>query len=515
MLIPNKNAVAFFLGVAGASMVVVGAQGAIAMLPKTLAEMQRIHECFTLYQEILATPDLIATLDTIHLSSYNLNAAKKVSEMSGFDLIQSIVLVKFCIYKHMNSLADIPLELVGSIIYNFKFRQIINNSVVVVKKTIKYICYCFFLVSLLNNLLNSNIIFFDPFYSLMDLYSLVAVVGKLPPSSGGGPGKGSGGGGPGKGNLEFPFNYPDGEEFIRYLAEIFYMTMREFVNGFGQVIWGMIATQFYALGNRIVRRYAQQAGIALVGMGFLGTSIWMVHSGHQNFLQLLGHHLNNDSVAFLFAMIHNEGLTPSEVNFALILNSHYGLDLERAHLVTQYLVSLNTHLIHANPAQFPLQNLFNSAMSGPNLNLLFTPLFPNIALANFPALVGGATIFARTGRIASLYAIPLLLLPYDVTTGILTGVASGVQNIAIGTSAFFTIGHSAAELVNTNSQPLVDALYNVTLPQPISHEVLSHTTVQNHLLIAGDSTINAHSSSDLSHLEANVKIRRLARRFTI
>ena len=61
----------------------------------------------------------LINLNKITLSSHNFDAAKKLSELSGLDLIQSTTLVKYCLYKQMDSLVGIKFEMLASIISIF------------------------------------------------------------------------------------------------------------------------------------------------------------------------------------------------------------------------------------------------------------------------------------------------------------------------------------------------------------------------------------------------------------
>ena len=107
------------LGGLGVSLTINGAQGALNALPEALNQIQKIEVCINLYQQLLLAPDVLTDLDKVTLSSHNLDAANKLSELSGLDLIQSIALVKYCLYKQMDSLAGIKFEMLASIVCSF------------------------------------------------------------------------------------------------------------------------------------------------------------------------------------------------------------------------------------------------------------------------------------------------------------------------------------------------------------------------------------------------------------
>ena len=143
------------LCVVGASLSINGAQGALNALPEALDQIQRVEVCIYLYDQLLLTPDVLTNLDKITLSSHNLDAVKKLSELSGLDLIQSTTLVKYCLYKQMDSLAGIKFEMLGSIICGFdNLKKIISKINLDKQYSIFYNLVLVFL------LFYSNIIYF-------------------------------------------------------------------------------------------------------------------------------------------------------------------------------------------------------------------------------------------------------------------------------------------------------------------------------------------------------------------
>ena len=267
MLGNNYTRILFLLllCIVGVSLTIDGAQGALNALPEALDQIQKVEVCIHLYQQLLLTPDILISLDKITLSSHNLDAVKKLSELSGLDLIQSTTLVKYCLYKQMDSLAGIKFEMLASIICGFdNLKKILSRINLDKEYSVFYNLVLIFL------LFYSNIIFFDPFYSLLDIYCLIGMVSKLPPSGGGG-------------GSQFPFNYPN----IEALTQAFYQLVRDFAYSVWQVSSGVVSTQFYSLGNAAVQVFAQNAGTAIVGLGVIGTTGYLVVTGPSNIFQIL------------------------------------------------------------------------------------------------------------------------------------------------------------------------------------------------------------------------------------
>lgn len=228
--------------------------------------------CIDLYIQLLLTPDLLTILDKIPLSSHNFEAAKKLSVLSGLDLVQATVLVKYCLYKQMNSLAGIQFEMLGSIICGFDSLKK-NLSKINLDKQ-HSVCYNFVLLFLL---FSSNIMFFDPFYSLMDIYCLFGMVSKLPPSGGG-----NGWQPPSQSLLERAAHAAEDA-----IIEAIYRFFRNFADAVLEVGSGIISTRLYAFGSGAVQVFVQHTMNALLGLGVLGVSGYFVINGPSNVFQIL------------------------------------------------------------------------------------------------------------------------------------------------------------------------------------------------------------------------------------